>query len=393
LQRIAIEFRQQSRASVVAGGEYVMRIPRPIRSIALVFTLFAAGAGIGSVPANIARADDCLTAPNSTTPQGSHWYYRMDWANQRKCWYLRAPGEASQQRASRLRPDAASAAPSQSTPAPAASTPAAVAQAGDDASPVPHLKILSVKPRPAPTMSATTDEPVRASAQHGSTAPPISQAPAPQAGASPSSAQRPGPAPTATVWPDPTPAMAALAAASDDAGAASLGREADARMSAEPRSAAERAPSTTAAATRRPAAETPLEMLLPVALGLVAAGILFRLVMKLAAARRGPVIVEYAEPSWVNDEYPEPRILDDRRQDDRRQDDWRQHDRRQAELAGDQFAPEQIAQARAARSRPSAAAARSRAASAGTPGAGVDDLETTERVIMRALQRTRAQVP
>jgi hypothetical protein len=359
-----------------------MRFPRPIRSIALVFALFAVGAGIGSVPPNIARADDCLTAPNSTTPQGSHWYYRMDWANQRKCWYLRAPGEASQQLAPRLRPDAASAAPSQSTPAAAAPIAPAFAQAGDDASPVPRLKVLSVKPRPAPTTSATTDELVRASAQDGSTAPPVSQARAPQAGASPSSLQRPGSAPA---WPDPAPAMAALAATSDDTAAASLRREADARMAAEPPNAVESAPPTAAAAARRPAGDTLLEMLLPVALGLVAAGILFRLVMKLAAARRGPVIVEYAEPGWIDDEYPEPRFLDDPRQDD-----WRQHDRHQAESAGDQFAPEPIARVRAAGNRPPAPAARSRAASARTPDASVDDLETTERVIMRVLQRTRA---
>jgi len=328
-----------------------MRIPRPIRSIALVFTLFAAGAGIGSVPANIARADDCLTAPNSTTPQGSHWYYRMDWANQRKCWYLRAPGEASQQRAPRARPDAAAA---QSTPAADAAPPATGVEAGapksatsgDDASPAPRLKILSVKPRAAPALSAPTDEPVRAGAQDASTAPPISPARAPQGGAAPSGAQRSGPA---TVWPDPARAMAAFAAASDDAGAASpgreLGREADARMPAAPQNAVEPAPSTTAAVARRAAADTPLEMLLPVALGLVAAGILFRLVMKLAAARRGPVIVEYAEPDWSNDEYPEPRILDDQPQDDRHRGDWRQHGRRQAEFAGDQFAAERTAQA------------------------------------------------
>ena len=375
-----------------------MRIPRPIRSIALVFTLFAAGAGIGSVAANIARADDCLTAPNSTTPQGSHWYYRMDWANQRKCWYLRAPGEASQQRAQRVRPDAASTA--QSTPAPDAGSPAAVAQAGaprlatpnEDVAPAPRLKILSVKPRSARTLSAPTAEPARTSAPDASTAPPVSAARAPQASALPSSPQRSGPA---TAWPDPAPAMAAMAVASDNAGAASPRREADAGMSAELQNAVEPAPSTAAPATRRPAADTPLEMLLPVALGLVAAGILFRLVMKLAAARRGPVIVEYAEPEWSNDEYSEPRILDDQPQDARRQDDWQQadwrrHDRRQVEFAGDQFAAERTAQARTARSRPLADAARSRAVPTRTSGGSADDLKTTERVIMRALQRTRA---
>ena len=34
-------------------------------------------------------ADDCLAGPNAAAPQGSHWYYRVDRANHRNCWYLR----------------------------------------------------------------------------------------------------------------------------------------------------------------------------------------------------------------------------------------------------------------------------------------------------------------
>jgi hypothetical protein len=32
--------------------------------------------------------DDCLAAPNTATPQGSHWYYRVDHLSHRECWYL-----------------------------------------------------------------------------------------------------------------------------------------------------------------------------------------------------------------------------------------------------------------------------------------------------------------
>ncbi len=36
-------------------------------------------------------ADECLAKPNGPTPQGQHWYYRIDHANNgRQCWYLRA---------------------------------------------------------------------------------------------------------------------------------------------------------------------------------------------------------------------------------------------------------------------------------------------------------------
>ena len=35
-----------------------------------------------------ARAEDCLAGPNAQAPQGSHWYYRLDRATHRKCWYV-----------------------------------------------------------------------------------------------------------------------------------------------------------------------------------------------------------------------------------------------------------------------------------------------------------------
>jgi hypothetical protein len=38
-------------------------------------------------------ADTCLTSPKGAAPEGSHWYYRIDHASKRHCWYLRARGE------------------------------------------------------------------------------------------------------------------------------------------------------------------------------------------------------------------------------------------------------------------------------------------------------------
>ena len=32
--------------------------------------------------------DDCLAGPNTASPQGSHWYYRLDRLTHRQCWYL-----------------------------------------------------------------------------------------------------------------------------------------------------------------------------------------------------------------------------------------------------------------------------------------------------------------
>jgi len=37
-------------------------------------------------------ADDCLSKPNAAAPEGSHWYYRLDRATRRECWYLGPEG-------------------------------------------------------------------------------------------------------------------------------------------------------------------------------------------------------------------------------------------------------------------------------------------------------------
>ena len=49
------------------------------------------------VPANIAFALDCLTAPNSPAPPNGHWYYRTDRTQERKCWHLQTDNGKSEQ--------------------------------------------------------------------------------------------------------------------------------------------------------------------------------------------------------------------------------------------------------------------------------------------------------
>jgi hypothetical protein len=71
------------------------RISTPLGAVAVVGTILLSGIFVG-VRANTARADNCLTAPKSSAPTGSHWYYRSDRANQRKCWYLRALSQLAQ---------------------------------------------------------------------------------------------------------------------------------------------------------------------------------------------------------------------------------------------------------------------------------------------------------
>src|ERR1700732_2255263 len=85
---------------------------RPIGTIAFASAFLTSVLGV-SVPANIAFAVDCLTAPNSPAPPNSHWYYRTDRTQERKCWHLRTDNGPSEQGAVREAP----AKPSQSVAA------------------------------------------------------------------------------------------------------------------------------------------------------------------------------------------------------------------------------------------------------------------------------------
>ena len=306
----------------------VLRIPRPIGLTALVYALFSAAIGIDA-SAGVARADDCLTAPNSATPQGSHWYYRMDWANQRKCWYLRAAGQPPQQAA----------------------------------------------PQAAGMTGATADSPGPQRLPEGSGAAAISQAVAPPARV----------AGTGATWPDPPPTIAAPAAnavaVANDAGAGSPGRNADLRTSEDSQSVVGRAASTATAAMPQSVTATPIEMPLALALGLAAAGILSRIVMKLAAGRREPTITKYAEPNWI----------DDTRLQLESPDDWSEVDRSEREFI-DQRQAGQSADLQTERSpverSPVASSPRQNLTFAPPLRPSIEDLETTERVIMRVLERT-----
>lgn len=73
-------------------------IPRPVGIInfasalcGALFLVFLVISG-GRPTTAFASAADCLTAPNSAAPADSHWYFRTDRAQQRKCWFLRSGG-------------------------------------------------------------------------------------------------------------------------------------------------------------------------------------------------------------------------------------------------------------------------------------------------------------
>ena len=73
---------------------------RTAKFVSAIFASVLAGASLVAISPDAApAADDCLAAPKAETPEGSHWYYRIDHATKRHCWYLREEGEKLSQAA------------------------------------------------------------------------------------------------------------------------------------------------------------------------------------------------------------------------------------------------------------------------------------------------------
>ena len=87
---------------------------------ASTFVVCSIVAGLCTTARNADAAEDCLAAPKDSTPQGKHWYYRVDRPTKRACWYLGEEGRSTSRRSTR-----ASAA---QTPPQAAASDKAVAQ-------------------------------------------------------------------------------------------------------------------------------------------------------------------------------------------------------------------------------------------------------------------------
>jgi hypothetical protein len=286
----------------------------PFRSITLAAPLLVWGVGI-AVPANTARADECLTAPNSAAPKGSHWYYHTDRAKHRKCWFLRALEYPTQLKAVRGTSATAPAAHVGAVEKPATAPAGAHRSMSADGSAAP-LRLPPAQPTPA--SSATMVEPVQQSVQ-GSTAPPIPEALAPQASTSSQiSTQAAAPAPAAAiVWPDP-PAVALVKAQQPDivrrdARSDSVLPTMDARKPiASGGTARSRASTAHAAKMAAPPAGTLVELLLAVALGLTMAGLLYRFLL-IPAGRGRQIVIDHSESDCIDNRH-EHELRDDRQQ-------------------------------------------------------------------------------
>src|ERR1043166_3566310 len=80
-RRLCDSLRPESNATSCAGKEGRMA-RNGTAPLILIFVVATAGAG------GAAHGEACLAGPNAQSPQGKHWYYRIDRATHRKCWYL-----------------------------------------------------------------------------------------------------------------------------------------------------------------------------------------------------------------------------------------------------------------------------------------------------------------
>jgi hypothetical protein len=304
------------------------QIPRPMGSIALVATLLVWSVSVGALTTT-ARADDCLAEPNSPAPAGSHWYFHLDRTTQRKCWYIRATDQPAQPAAAQVTSDPASlsSAPPISPEKPAAapaSSPMSISS-GDSTPPLPRIKVPAVKPRPAPVSSVATDQSAQQSAQKGTpqggSASSIPEAPAPKA--SPSSQTSDQGAAHASVatpaWPDPpvvTFKTQEPTAPPSDTRTESIRPTADTLVADDARSTSRGGPSTNnPTGTTTSTSLMPVEMFAIIALGLVVAGILLRVVtkisvMKISAGRRQRSTIDRDDFDRIDDQ-PEHELHED----------------------------------------------------------------------------------
>lgn len=275
-----------------------------------------------------AAADTCLTAPKEKTPEGKHWYYRLERGTRRQCWYLRGEDDksarAAPQETSTEEADAAAA-----EPAPPPQRPVRKSVANAHAELTSAQQRVEQEPAPQPrTVGIAPAAPLQNS--------PVATFPAPTTPAVTAPDTPTSSSTVATRWPD-----------SAEVSAPNAFRTA----AAEP---ATTAPETDQAPTLQPAAPAPvalavadssmtkqsgsMQMLLVVVLGALAvAGFMTSLILRAGGARarkrqleirrerrakwdqvqselraRSPsMLPEEGMPIWQRDEPHDPRAPDD----------------------------------------------------------------------------------
>jgi hypothetical protein len=92
---------------------------RAAKFASAILASFLASAALPAISYSAApAADDCLSAPKDQTPQGGHWFYRIERGTKRHCWYLKdASDKVSQAAPASSAPVADPAPPSRETTA------------------------------------------------------------------------------------------------------------------------------------------------------------------------------------------------------------------------------------------------------------------------------------
>ncbi len=260
---------------------------------------------------NAAANDDCLTAPNSRAPEGSHWYYHTDRAKQRKCWHLRLLDQSTQHNAAQATQDAEPATRTSSFEKPATASAGAPSAMGSH---------KSAEPLPSPTTppsNAPRDELAGQSVQQETAARSISENSTQANVPSQTSAPSVGPtAAAATVQLD-RPVVASVEARKSNS--ISNGARADSLrqpVHTQVPDNAERTASGGASTTNTAGMAVKVawwEIFLIIALGLFVAGGLYRVAAKMAAVRRRRTITDKYHSERADD-YPTAHWMEDRAQ-------------------------------------------------------------------------------
>ena len=251
----------------------------------------------GGLRAGPARAEEnCLSAPNTQPPQGSHWHYRTDPVKGSKCWYLRTEGQIPRQAAQdQLGPEPLELRPVRA--APAAASRDRVTTGG-----VQHS--IQASHQPAASKAVWPDPPVPARVDKVAWPDPSAPAradkvawPDPPAPASADKVAGPDPpSPAGDVTPEAvaesTPEEKAKQTQEVPASAANSNKNArnDAGVDRQ-----DVAPTQTA----DPQSEMPVGMLLALTIGLLITGMIVRRIVRMAFLRQRAVPPDRREPVWT----------------------------------------------------------------------------------------------
>jgi len=104
---------------------------RTAKFVSAIVVSILTGVNFTAVAENTAKvADSCLSGPKNAPPAGGHWYYRVDRATKRNCWYV---GEAKGKTAAAVTQDSAAAGVAQAADSAAPQTNATVPKSVADA--------------------------------------------------------------------------------------------------------------------------------------------------------------------------------------------------------------------------------------------------------------------